>query len=137
MKKLIIPSISSGISMLVVGLLISYLFNLIFPSLKSEYEGSYVIRSWKEPIMQLFFLSPFLLGFLLSYIWDKAKELFIEETYIRKAISYGLLYWAVTIPGMVLTFSTFRISLLMVASWSVITLFQSLAAGFVNAKLNK
>lgn len=85
--------------------------------------------------MSIYFVYPFLLGIILAWIWHKIKVLFAGG-YLKRGLSFGFIYWIITIPGMFISYSTFPISLVMVISWSLNGLIQILVAGIILAKTN-
>jgi hypothetical protein len=138
MKKILISGIVAGITLLVLGIVVGTLFNLIFPSLVTEYMNPDLFRPWEDPLMMLFFLHPFILGLILSYVWDKSKSLLKSKDILGRAIPFGLTIWLITsIPGMFITYSSFLVSLPMVISWTINGLIYSIAAGIIFAKMNK
>ena len=82
-----------------------------------------------------YFVCPFLVGLILAWLWAKTKGLF-KGSYFRRGFSFGLIYWLISIPGMVISYSSFPISLAMVFSWTLSGLVQYLAGGFILAKGN-
>ncbi len=135
MKKVVLPGLLVGLVMLAVSVVVGQLFHLLFPLLASEYMTS-LFRPWTDPIMSLFFVVPFLLGLALAFIWLKVRRLFKGSIW-QKGSTFGFMYWLVTIPGMVMTYASFPVSLLMVLSWTITILLQALCAGWVLAKVVK
>ena len=123
--------------MVVISLLVNALSNIFLPSLMVEYETSGIFRPWSDPIMSLMFVEPFVLGILLAWVWDKTKTCFHSTTCCQKGLRFGLAYWAFTLPGMIMSYSSFPISLVMIASWSFTILLQSIATGLLLSKMNK
>ena len=62
--------IIAGAVLLIVGLGINWILGLLFPSLLSEYQNSALFRSWQDPLMMAYFGYPFILGFVLIYLWE-------------------------------------------------------------------
>ena len=137
MKKILLPGIISAVSVFIVTMGINYLFNFISPGLKSEYENSNIFRPWEDPLMMLIFICPLILAFILAFIWDKVKSIF-NGSYLNNVISFTLIYWiATSIPGMIMSLSSFKISVIMVISWTVSGFFQVLTASLITIKMNK
>jgi hypothetical protein len=135
MKKVVIPGILAGIVMLAVGMIVSMIINAIFPALVAEYKAA-LFRPWDDPIMSLYFAHPFVLGLALAFIWDKVKGL-ISGGPLNRATRLALGFFIISIvPGMLISYSSFPISLLMILSWTVSSFLQVLAAGLVLAKMN-
>jgi len=137
MKKIILPGLLAGLVMVVISALVGFLSNLAFPALGAEYSSSGIFRPWSDPLMYLIYLQPFILGILLAWAWHKTKRLFKGPAWKRGAL-FGLCFWLVaSVPGMLISYSSFKLSLAMVLSWTLAGLLQALAAGMVLAKLNK
>ena len=87
--------------------------------------------------MSLFFLYPFVLGFVLAWVWDKTKKLFEAKSEFERACKFGGAYWVIAgIPGMLITYSSFQVSLLMVLAWTISGFVEAVVAGFIFVKKN-
>jgi hypothetical protein len=136
MKKVLIPGLIAGLAMLIIGTIVSQLINLAVPSLMSEYQNLGLFRPWEDPLMSLFFLHPFVLGLALAWVWDKTKSLLVGGP-MKRATHFALAYLLVAIiPGMLISYSSFPLSLLMVFSWTIGAYLQAFVAGLVFAKVN-
>jgi len=136
MNKIILPGIIVGVVNLILGMLVSYLF-MVFPSVAMDYNNASIMRPWSDPIMSLFFLYPFVLGIILAWAWDKAKVLF-KGTWAERGAKFGLTIFVIdTIPGMLISYSSFPLSLVTIISWTVSGLICAVAAGIILAKINK
>ena len=137
MKKIVILGIMVGVINLIVGMVLSQLYNFVFPSLAAEYVNPNLFRPWSDPLMSLYFLYPFLLGLVLTWIWDKTKKLIEGKTGWERAYKFGLSYWIIAgLPGMLITYSSFYVSFLMILSWSISGLICAIVAGWIFAKKN-
>lgn len=137
-KKIITAGFVVGAVNLVVGMLLSAIYNFLTPSVTGEYININLFRPWSDPLMSLFFFYPFILGMALSWVWDKTKKLFVGKNIFEDAYKFGLAYWLVAgLPGMFVTYSSFQVSLPMVLTWSLTGLIEAVVAGFILAKLNK
>jgi hypothetical protein len=135
MRKVLITGIIAGVAMLIVGMIVSQLINLAFPALITEYKAT-LFRPWDDPLMSLYFAHPFVLGLALAFIWDRVKGL-LSGGPMKRATNFALAYFIVaTIPGMLISYSSFPLSILMILSWSLSSLLQAWTAGLVLAKLN-
>jgi hypothetical protein len=118
--------------MVVVSVLFGAISGGLLPQLASEYENPALFRPWSDPLMSLFFLYPFILAVALTFVWMKTKPLFSGKTRREKAIRFGVTYWLLTNSmGMLISYSTFPISLAMVISWSLSSLLVTLAGAWV------
>ena len=136
MKKIILSGLLTGLVLFLASQIVSQIFGIIFPSINAEYQNPNLFRSFKDPLMLLFFVHPFLVGVLLAWFWNKTKIIFGEN--MRGGIKFGLSYWVIaTIPGMFATYSSMPYSLVIVMSWLVSGLVEALLAGIILSKLNK
>jgi hypothetical protein len=136
MKKMLLTGLAAGVVMVIVNMALNPIFNAIFPSLQESYMNP-VFRPWNDPIMMLFFIYPLALGFGLSFIWDKTKQLFKKSAF-KNGINFGLIYFCVGgIPAFLINFSSFNLPVLMILTWTIMGLFNGLTAGLILAKLNK
>jgi hypothetical protein len=137
MKKLVVPALVSAVAMLAAGIIIGYLFNFLFPSVKAEYENTALYRAWDDPLMYLFFLQPFILAALLVWGWEKIKSHF-QGSIGRKAFNVSLIMLALSIiPGMLMTISSFKVSLLAILTWTISAFIQVLVASLVFIRMSK
>ncbi|MCX6817525.1 MAG: hypothetical protein NTU57_01580 [Candidatus Aenigmarchaeota archaeon] len=113
-----------------------FALDALFPSLAAEYNNPALFRPWSDPLMSLYFVEPFVLGVIMAWFWNMAKGLIKETDAIKKGVYFGLGYWVITIPGMIMSYSSFPISLLMTVSWSLSIFVQVICAGILFAKLN-
>lgn len=138
MKKIVWPGLIAGMVMLVLGLLLGPVFNALFPATSLEYQNSEVFRPWNDPLMTLYFIYPFLLGIALAFIWEKTRKLWPGKNLNEKALNFSAIYWILTnIPGMWITYSSFRVSFVMVVSWSLSSLIEVIGASLVLSRMNK
>lgn len=130
MKKIILSGLAAGFAMLATSLILGVVWNKIFPGLQAEYANANLFRPWSDPLMSFMFVQPILVGFLLAWIWDKIKLSPIT------GLKFGLTYWIVTLPGLLMSYSCFPISGIMISTWVFSMLAQSLVAGLVYGKMN-
>jgi len=136
-KKIVTSGLIAGLAMLVAGLVLTPVYNIIFPNLQAEYMKAGLFRAWTDPLMSLYYLYPFLLGLTLSWVWDKTKKVIKGKTEFEKAKNFGLSYFLVAgLPGMFITYSSFQVSLMMVVAWSISGLIDAVIAGWIFAKKN-
>jgi hypothetical protein len=135
MKKVLIPGLVAGVVMLIIGMLVSQAIHMIFPALAAEFKTA-LFRPWDDPIMSFYFAHPFVLGLALAFIWDKVKGI-ISGGPLKRATHLALGFFILSIvPGMLISYSSFPLSLLMIFSWTVSAFLQALGAGLVLAKMN-
>ena len=137
MNKTVRAGLVAGVAILILGVGVNMLANALIPSLQAEYERSGIFRPWEDPLMQLYFAYPFVLGIGLSYVWEKIKSVVKGKTEADRVKNFTVYYFAAaTIPGMLITYSSFEISLAMVLSWTVMGLLQGFVMGYVFARMN-
>lgn len=137
MKKIIVPALLSGLSMLAAGIAIGYLFDFLIPSLQAEYENTALYRSMDDPLMYLFFIQPFVVCGTLVWGWVRIKDHFTGSTG-SKAMQVALIMFFLTvIPGMLMTFSSFKVSAVATATWTVMGFVQVLVASLVFIRMSK
>jgi hypothetical protein len=134
MSRFFIFSIA-GITMLVMGLAVSEFVAMVEPSIAAEYENINIFRPWSDPLMSFYWIMPFLTAFVLLWLWNFTKSLIKGDTILKRGITFGFYYWIITIPGMIITYTTFQVSVYMVVSWTAATLVQALCAGIIFSRL--
>lgn len=137
MRKIILPGLVAGLLMLIVGMILSTILNMVFPSLVTEYNNIAIFRSYSDPLMSLFFAYPIALGLILAFVWDKVKGL-LQGSNGQVAVRFGFFYWLVaSVPGMIVTYSSFQVSILMVLTWTLISFVNGVIAALVFQKMMK
>jgi len=136
MKKVIAPGLITGVVTLILGMAVSYLF-MRFPAVATDYANTNIMRPWSDPVMSLFFIYPFVQGIILAWAWNKTKTIFSSKG-INRGVKFGLSIWLIaTIPGMLISYSSFPFSLLTILSWLVGGLINNITMGIIFARLNK
>jgi hypothetical protein len=124
--------------MLIIGMVISQLFQLIAGPLKSEFENAAIFRLTSDPLMFFFYVQPFALGIVLAWAWTKVKALFIEGSALSKGIYFGSIIWLIsTLPGMLISYGSFSVSCLMILCWTISGLVELLCLGIFFSKTLK
>lgn len=134
-KNVIIGGIAAGFVMLILGwFVIMPVMELIWPGLMTEYESG-VFRAWDDPLMSYMFIHPFVIALIMAFVFN-AVQPFKKKEFVERGIYYGLLFWLlVTVPGMLVTLSSFNVSVEMVLSWTIEFLIEMPIAGIIIAKL--
>lgn len=136
-KKIFLPGIIAAISMFASGMVIGLLFNQLTPSVIKEYENTTLFRAMEDPLMMLFYLSPFVLAFALAWVWDKTKGLFTGTLWKNAFSIAGAYFFVSTVPGMLITYSCFQVSLAMVLSWTISGFIQAYVGFLIIGRMNK
>lgn len=135
MKKIIIPGLLAGLVMLVLNMAISYFF-MRYPSVSADYLNPSIMRPFSDSLTTLFFLSYFVQGIILAWVWERTKSL-LPGTAWARAYQFGFAIWIIaTVPGMLLTYGSFPLAPLTIISWTIAGLVGAVAAGYVYVKLN-
>ncbi|MFT3740878.1 MAG: hypothetical protein QM786_19180 [Breznakibacter sp.] len=130
-KKLLFPGFVAAIAIFIATMLVGYLFDFMSPSLGEVYANEAIFRPWNDPLMYLYFLVPLLLGYVLAWLWTWTYPV-VPGSRLSKTFRFALAYWLVaSLPGMLLTFSSFKLPLVMIASWTVTAFFQGWVAAVV------
>jgi|SRR3989344_758466 len=125
----------AGAINLILGLLFNQLSGMFFPALAQEYQNVAIFRPWQDPLMQAYFAYPFILGFVLAYFWDIMGKQIKGDSPTDRALQFAKTYFIIAaIPGMFITYTSFQLSALMVAAWTILGFLQAFAAGLVFAK---
>jgi hypothetical protein len=135
MRKVIISGLVAGVVMLVLGLAVGFVFSKI-STVSAEYNNASLFRSMQDPLMSLYFFHPFVVGMVQAILWSFVKPLFNGRT-VSNGIVFGALFSLVIIPGMLISYATFPVSLLMILSWTVSGLIQYFAGALIITYLNK
>jgi hypothetical protein len=137
MKKLFTTSVLAAIAGFAANMGIGYLFIFIFPELEGQYENELIFRPWSDPVMSLYFLHPVYMAFILAWIWTKVRTVLPEKQTVA-AFNFALVYWLMaSLPGILLSYSSFKISFAMSASWLVGAFFQTYVMSILYSKMLK
>lgn len=124
----------AGVANLIIGMGLTFGLETLLPSLAKEYQ-TVLFRSWNDPLMMAFFAYPFIAGIVLAYLWTFLEKNFTGDS-IRKAFQFARVYFIVaTIPGMFITYTSFKISLLMVLVWALVGFVEAFVAGWIFTKV--
>jgi hypothetical protein len=135
-KKTIIATVIAGIVALILSVVFMQFWNIVFPTLASEYMNA-MFRPWSDPWMSYVFVNPFVMAFIMSIVYCAVKDSFKSKDALKNGLYYGLLVTLFGVSGMLMTYSTFVISGTMVLSWLLSSVVQYLATGVVIAYVFK
>ncbi len=134
MKKVIIPGLIAGFTLLAFSYIALYLLVQFMPSLAEQYYNPAFSLEGNKTI--LYFLHPFILSFALAWFWERFKGQFNGSSLLR-GLELGLVYGIVaTLPSMWITFSSLALSFTLVGSWFVYGIIQASLVGLIYAKMN-
>ncbi len=137
MKKTIFAGLLTGLVMTITSVVVSMIFGFVLPQIQKEYVGNSIFRPWSDPLMSLIFVAPFLIAIILAILWEKHKNMLPGNNSYAKVMKLFMLYFCFSIIGMIITYSTFAISLLMVFSWMVSGFLQLIIGAWVLLKMIK
>jgi len=133
-KKVTMGGVVAGVAMAVIGWFVMMpLFQMMFPELMAEYEGC-VFRPWDDPWMSYMFVHPLVIGLIMAFVFNLFQP-FKKKSFIERGLYYGLAFWLLySVPGMLVTMSSFMVSAEMVLSWTIEFLIEMPIAGIIIAK---
>ena len=135
MKKILLSGLLVGLVMLVISVALNFLWPVIFPSVTVEYQTP-LFRPWSDPLMSLIFVCPVLTGFFMAWVWNMFKNYHMFPI-SKKVLTFSGSFVVMSIIGMIMTYSCFPISFLMLMTWCVSMVVQYFVGTWVLAKMNK
>lgn len=138
MNKVMKSGLAAGGVMLLVSLIAGQILNMFLPGLAQEYQNPGLFRPWSDPLMSLYFLCPFIQGFAMAWVWEKTKTLFHKVEPKKRGVKFGYIFFlATSIPGILMSYASFPVSLMMTVSWTIAGLVQTVTGGWVLGKMNR
>lgn len=131
MKKVILSGLVAGIAMAIVGMIINMLWQKLLPGLATEY-ATPLFRPWSDPLMSLIFVVPVLSGFVMAWIWKVIKGSIKNNSNVFASVLVVL-----SILGMIMTYSCFPMSFLMLTTWCVSMIGEYLVGTWILKKMIK
>ena len=130
-KNIGISLVAAGIVGLIVSQIVYALLVTAYPAIVEEYKSG-LFRPWNDPLMSYVFVHPFVVGFLMAVEFDCVRSSFKQEAFWKKGLFFGVLVWLVsTVPGMLMTLSSFNVSYQLVGLWTVHGLVNLIVTGIV------
>jgi hypothetical protein len=131
-KQIIIIGLITGLIIFILMRILTLIEGIIFPEIHKEYENFAIFRRYEDPLTLYFFIHPFVLGMILSLVWQKVKILFKDINMLKKGARYGVYFWLTAmLPGLLLSISIYQISILMTISTMISTFIHLIFAGIV------
>lgn len=134
MKRYILTSILAAIVGFAANMAVGFIFIYLIPSLEGEYGNTLIFRPWEDPFMSLYFLHPFYIAFVLAWIWGRTKSHFNGKISKQAFIFTNIYVLVATIPGLMLSISSFKISVAITLSWAVGAYIQTYFMSLIFAK---
>jgi hypothetical protein len=102
-KNIAMGSISAGFILLIIMVISGYLVNMVLPTDISRYGG---MRAMNDPVMNLFYLYPFVIASAAAIIFDIVKGC-LNSTPVRKGLMYGvMLICIMTVPSLYVMYTS-------------------------------
>lgn len=130
MKKISLAQFFAGLAMLIIGFLVNMVMNAVWPISVAEYANTTIFRTWADQIMLFYYVYPFIVAIMLARIWQWLMPL--NPNWLKFGW-YGFL--TMTIPGMLITFASFQVSLGMTIGWTITGFLQLFAASYIFSKI--
>jgi hypothetical protein len=103
LKNIALGGIATGFMLLILMMVSGYLVNLVMPTEISQYGG---MRAMSDPIMNLFYLYPFVVAFAAAIVFDCVREC-LKGDQIQKGLMFGgLLLILMTVPSLYVMFTS-------------------------------
>jgi len=124
----LVAGLIAGVAVTLVNVLFHFVTQSLYPAFQLEMHTCKAIRPLEDPrMMYAGLVHPILESVLFSFIFSHFK--LAAGTDVFSAVALAAQIWFVcTLPGMFLTYSSFRVSLPLVIMWSVSTLVQAATA---------
>jgi hypothetical protein len=102
-KNIATGGISAGFVLLILMVISGYLVNMVLPTDISRYGG---MRAMNDPVMNLFYLYPFVIACAAAIIFDIVKGC-LDGTQVRKGLMFGaMLICIMTIPSLYVMYTS-------------------------------
>ncbi len=135
MKKILWTGVLAAVLMIAVSMVLNVIYGWMFPSFASIYADTAIFRAMDDPLMVTFWFYPIALGIGLAWIWSRAKEHFSEDSTFWAGLKFGWAYFVVAaIPAFFINVSSFNLPVMMIATWTEMSLANGFIAGWVFAK---
>jgi len=134
MKKVLKAGLIAGVVLFIVSYGGLYLAIKFVPELFVVYNNPLFNSDGSRDF--LFYMHAFIISIALSWFWERFKGLFHGPS-LWRGLEFGFVYSIVALlPVMWITFSSLDINFIMVLSWFLYGLFQSVVAGILFARIN-
>jgi len=131
-KKVFIAGILAGIVIEIISLIFGTIIQAVWPYNILELGG---MRAMNDPIMLLFFLNPWVIGFAMAIMYSYTGKA-IEGSIIWKGKKFGLLVWLVSsIPSAYIVFTSMNYPIGFTINSVVGSFFYMIGAGITIARV--
>jgi hypothetical protein len=102
-KNIVIAGFTGGVILLLMMAITGFLVNLALPADLSQYAG---MRPMNDPVMNLFYLYPFVIGFSTALVFAIVRGS-LNGTDVRKGLMFGGILLAVmTVPSLYVMYTS-------------------------------
>lgn len=96
-KTIAVAGTAGGIVLFLLMVVSGYLVNLVMPADISQYGG---MRSMSDPVMNLFYLYPFVIAFAAGIVFDLIQDC-LKGSQLHKGLMFGgILVTIMTVPSL-------------------------------------
>ncbi len=132
MKKFLVSGIISGFLILILMFAVNAIVAVALPFDAATLPG---MRSMTDPLYILFFLYPFVLGFIFVFAYRYIQDNLIGG-YLEKGKKFGAIMWIiVSVPSIFVVFTSMDYPIGFTVSQIVASLLYSLGAGMLIARI--
>jgi len=132
LKGILISGLVSGLIIFVVWMIVSMAVQLLAPYDVLKLSG---MRDKEDPLMLLFFLYPWVIGFALAVVYSYMGKS-LQGTAVHKGQMFGKLMWLVTsLPSAYIVYTSMDYPIAFTATSGVASLIYMPIAGIAIAKL--
>lgn len=132
-KKILLGGVLGGIAIFIVSFVFGYLVQLVLPYNMLELGG---MRAVEDPLMLLFFVSPWVTSFAMAIVYSFVKSSF-QGNKKCAGKKFGLLVWLVAgLPSAFIVYTSMTYPLGFTVDSVIGSLLYFMAAGIVIAKFS-
>jgi len=134
MKKVLTSGLVASIVLLALAYLGLKLIPVLLPTVALEYFSPVFVDDASRHIF--YFVHPIILAFALAWFWNRFKDVFVGNLFLR-GMEFGFVYVIIaTFPIMVLIFSAVDVSLAVISTWLIYGFFQGTISGLIFARMH-
>lgn len=135
-KGFLLGGLAAGIAIFVVNMLFGMFWEFIFPGFNAMMLALPGMRAITDPVMVLYFLHPFVVGFAMSLFYQHFKAA-LKGTRFHRGLKYGFMVWVLAaIPSIFMVYSSMNYPTNVVIMWATGPLLYYPLAGIVIARLS-
>lgn len=136
MKAIAINGLLIGLVMLVVTFSLNFVTISIFPEYQTIYENTKIFRAPDDPLLMLYLLFPFALGWALAWVWGRIKQE-LSGSLLQDAWNFSLGFlFVIAIPTFLVNIGSFNLPVIMMISWLLTSYINGFLAALILGKLD-